>query len=221
MRLGQHHSGEAKELLRKARAKQIHPALAARGITQEMAEEALRTGLRWCSGKCKAFLPVDRFTKGAKKCSDCKNERHRNWRSNLSADRVLELVVHTRIWRQDNPDYDRVRDLLRKYDVTPEWYAEQLRRQDGHCALCPAIVAHPRGQKRMLFVDHCHATGKVRGILCAKCNTHLGILEADPSWPEKARAYLASSDTPNEILDFTYAKGRTDFAEASAGVDRR
>lgn len=59
---GQSLSEEAKQRIRKARAKQIHPSLAARGITQQQIDNATTAGLRWCRGGCARFLPLAHFT---------------------------------------------------------------------------------------------------------------------------------------------------------------
>ena len=59
-----------------------------------------------------------------------------------------------------------------------------LRGQDGRCAICRA--------DRKLYVDHDHQTGRVRGLLCNRCNTGLPILE-EPDRLSAAQAYLATT----------------------------
>lgn len=51
-----------------------------------------------------------------------------------------------------------------------QWYTEKLTEQSGVCAMCREA---PQPRKR-LSIDHCHATGKVRGLLCDACNLVLG-----------------------------------------------
>jgi len=63
--------------------------------------------------------------------------------------------------------------LLNRYNLTPEDYDRMLKRQNGVCFLCKA---KPVG--RRLAVDHDHATGRVRGLLCTGCNVKLGWYEA-------------------------------------------
>lgn len=61
---------------------------------------------------------------------------------------------------------------LRQYKgMTEAEYKALLKAQDGHCALCPAT----RGSEQYtnLLVDHCHKTGKIRGLVCHTCNTRL------------------------------------------------
>ncbi len=67
---------------------------------------------------------------------------------------------------------DRAANLWRQYGITLAQYDEMLTRQGGTCAICKK----PPKVKR-LHVDHCHSTGRVRGLLCGSCNGRLGWLE--------------------------------------------
>lgn len=82
----------------------------------------------------------------------------------------------------------RALKLERKYGLKAGEYEARLQNQDGHCAICPATVADARGGA--LHVDHDHATGKVRGLLCGRCNNALGSFEDDSARFERAAAYL-------------------------------
>lgn len=62
--------------------------------------------------------------------------------------------------------------LRRNYGITPEQHAAQISRQGGDCAICKRALAGLSPQT--VHVDHCHATGALRGILCGPCNTGLG-----------------------------------------------
>jgi len=87
----------------------------------------------------------------------------------------------------------RERHLLRKYKMTLAEYDALLAKQDGKCAICGATN---NGKTRdgksdlPLMVDHDHATGKNRGLLCAACNFLVGLLEASQVRYESAKAYL-------------------------------
>lgn len=85
------------------------------------------------------------------------------------------------------PDVAKCRELQRAYGITHEQYKLQLERQGGVCAICkePERIAG-----RALAVDHCHATGAVRGLLCAMCNTGIGKLRDDPALVRSALSYL-------------------------------
>ena len=73
----------------------------------------------------------------------------------------------------------------REYGLPAGWIKEQLLRQNAQCAICgreiSAVTAH---------VDHDHATGKVRGLLCRPCNYLLGMSHDDPDHLRRAIAYL-------------------------------
>lgn len=57
--------------------------------------------------------------------------------------------------------------LIRTYGIDLHQYRDLLAKQDGHCALCPKTAV---SEGQALAVDHDHATGEVRGLLCRYCN---------------------------------------------------
>ena len=71
--------------------------------------------------------------------------------------------------------YWRNRSFLLKYGITSKDYKTLFRRQRGACAICG--TKKPRGRWNCLHVDHDHRTGKVRGLLCFRCNTRLVFYE--------------------------------------------
>ncbi len=83
--------------------------------------------------------------------------------------------------------YDRAKSL-RRYAITEQQWSEMLARQGGKCAICHAAEA---GGKGGWHIDHCHETGRVRGLLCHHCNTGLGLFKDDPDLLTKALHYLA------------------------------
>ena len=58
--------------------------------------------------------------------------------------------------------------LISTYGITPEQYEQMLNFQNGLCNIC----LNPP-QKNKLAIDHDHATGVIRGLLCSRCNQHL------------------------------------------------
>lgn len=90
-------------------------------------------------------------------------------------------------------DKDRERDraakLRREYGLSAEEYEEMLEEQDGECAICHNFCS----SGRRLAVDHCHSTGKVRGLLCGNCNTGLGKFEDSIERLQRAIEYLQQS----------------------------
>lgn len=77
---------------------------------------------------------------------------------------------------QKNPRYYRAIDLKSKYNLTLDEYDKMILLQDNKCAICKNefLKGYP-------YVDHCHSTGKTRGILCMGCNTSLGLLKENIS----------------------------------------
>ncbi len=100
-------------------------------------------------------------------------------------------------WFNENRDRaksnQRKRNLRVLYGITPDEYASMLDAQGGVCAICGKTEpgAHGRtGKQFSLSVDHCHSTGKVRGLLCQKCNRAVGLLGDDPAILKIAIEYL-------------------------------
>lgn len=83
----------------------------------------------------------------------------------------------------------RTYDLRKHYGIDESQYNAILNAQGGVCAICGAPPKD--NKKRRLAVDHNHATGKNRGLLCAPCNHAVERLENDPDWGTKALNYLA------------------------------
>lgn len=69
-----------------------------------------------------------------------------------------------------------------------------LAAQGGGCAICGSAAIFDRSHKR-ICVDHDHATGKVRGLLCGCCNLGIGYFKDDPKRIEAAARYLACAPT--------------------------
>lgn len=94
------------------------------------------------------------------------NKRSREWRAK-NKDKIKATI--TRFYL--NHPSKRREKTLKKYGLTVESYADMLAEQGGKCAICglPQLEA-----TSPFSVDHCHKSGKVRGILCFVCNTTLG-----------------------------------------------
>lgn len=85
-------------------------------------------------------------------------------------------------------DYERARGLKRHYGLTASAYQALLDSQVGCCAVCHTTRGNSRSDR--LFVDHDHATGKVRGLLCGRCNTILRRMGDDLDGVMRFVAYL-------------------------------
>jgi hypothetical protein len=137
--------------------------------------------------RCNETKPLSEFhvRKGrggapASRCKPCSTDAEREWRrkqSGYDKRRYQATKVET-----------RERHLVRKYGVTLSDYSRMLEAQGCVCAIC----AKPESEEKhgVLHVDHCHATGAVRGLLCRNCNHVLGLMRDDPALLRLAAAYL-------------------------------
>lgn len=94
--------------------------------------------------------------------------------------------------RLADPEYvarRKVDRMFAAYGMTPDNYEAMLSAQGGLCAICGG---GPNGPGKRLHVDHCHDSNRVRGLVCAKCNTAVGLLDDDPARADALAAYLRS-----------------------------
>ena len=140
-----------------------------------------------------------------KSCSKCAKAQPASafpWRKDRQNRRaVCKQCVKSaqRAWRKARPDYEKIRyqqtktetrerHLLRKYGIGLAQYQRLLRHQNNVCAICAGKESAQF--KNVLHVDHCHASGKVRGLLCNGCNRMLGYAKDEPKTLRRAAAYL-------------------------------
>ena len=103
-----------------------------------------------------------------------------------------------RVQSQYDPKRSRDNFLQRTYNITLETYNEMLAEQEHSCAICGTTEAGgPHGQ---MMVDHCHDTGKVRGLLCKSCNIAIGEMKDNPDIAHKAWMYLCIDKDRVEIV---------------------
>lgn len=129
--------------------------------------KAYRDGRRSQCNKCRTILGRGRW----------KTERHRERRA---ARRVDNLVEERR--------KDRERKRKQNYGLSAEDIDLLLAQQGGGCALCK--TTKPGGRYDVFCVDHCHETGRVRGMLCHSCNVALGALGDNEAGLAAALAYV-------------------------------
>ena len=82
----------------------------------------------------------------------------------------------------------RRQHLKDTYGITLEFYDRMLQDQGNSCAICKSST--PGGKYNRFFVDHCHDTDQVRGLLCYGCNIGLGHFNDDIEALEAAAKYL-------------------------------
>lgn len=94
-------------------------------------------------------------------------------------------------WYENNKDRVKFNKIKRAYNLTKEQYEKMLQQQNYCCAICSVNVETQRN--KTLVVDHCHSSGKIRGLLCHFCNTALGLFKDDEEVLMKAYNYLVRS----------------------------
>ena len=121
-------------------------------------------------------------------CKWCLGRAAKAWRER-NRERVNKLAMES--YRRNRPaklaklkasyheNKDKHRNAkLRRFGLDVRQYAKMLGAQEGLCAIClreePALNSKTK-QRMSLAVDHCHKTGKVRGLLCSRCNRMLGL----------------------------------------------
>jgi len=133
--------------------------------------------LKVCT-KCKKELPVTDFYKESSKKSGYKSH-------------CKQCILNKRKESYNDPaQYKRrIENHWRKQGIecTVEHYEVLYEQQNGQCGICGAI--ENRNGTRFC-VDHCHTTGKIRGLLCHDCNTSIGKLGDSKEGLMKAIEYL-------------------------------
>jgi hypothetical protein len=127
-------------------------------------------------------------------CKECYCKRGNQIRM-LNPEFRKKGCIRSRKWALDNPErayrLDANKHLKKKYGISLEDYESLHKAQDGLCCICkkPESITTKKRISR-LAVDHCHVTGKIRGLLCFKCNTSIALIEEDPNRLKAIRDYL-------------------------------
>lgn len=123
--------------------------------------------------------------------------KSRAYRRKLYAENPEKVVADNRASRArrrargkivDDPEKGRNRQLRRMYGITIVEYRAMEAALGGACASCGVVP------ETTLHVDHDHATGKVRGLLCHSCNTALGLLKDNAEVIQKLVEYRKSHE---------------------------
>ncbi|MFJ8084480.1 endonuclease VII domain-containing protein [Streptomyces sp. NPDC096205] len=176
---------ESEDAKRCSRCKQYKPRAAFAG------NRAARDGLQaycqecWAAyhqarqlAKGKNVRPRVEVPEGHKCCRSCGTIKpHSEWHRHATASDGLSTSC-----KSCRAVKARAGHLKRHYGLTEAERDEMIASQMGLCVICLKV---PAGH-----VDHCHKTGKVRGVLCFNCNSAIGKLGDDPDAVRRAAAYL-------------------------------
>ena len=167
-----------------------------------------------CS-KCYKRKKIEKFPylnkalgKKDNQCKECKREASRKWakknpeknkkktrdwqKKNREKERKRIRDWHrknpeaAKKWRKNNPEKFRESQLKSKYGITLNDVNEMKIKQSNCCAICKEEFV----KNKKINVDHCHKTGKVRGLLCHSCNTSLGKFKDSVEILNNAIKYL-------------------------------
>lgn len=134
--------------------------------------------MKICSN-CNQLKNINEFALCKNQCKKCKKAKD---------------VISERKSKLNNPDkwYNRKRkkNLKRWYNITLSEYDILLQLQNGTCAICSGKQIPTLTNRGVLVVDHNHNNGKIRGLLCIRCNHGLGQFKDNPILLKNAITYL-------------------------------
>lgn len=141
--------------------------------------------------KCKSTKARYRATEKGKATDKKHDLKHRNTPERKAYLKAHEQLPKTKARRKkyeekpENKEAKYIKSLERFYKLSKKDYDEMLLKQDNKCAICF------QSQLSKLSVDHCHTTGRVRGLLCRQCNLGIGCLKDNVNFLSNAITYLS------------------------------
>ena len=136
------------------------------------------------------------------------------------------VTAKTKAWRAANPERKKatsrehyMRNKLQargvwlkvKYDLSNEEYDAMFKAQGGVCAICQKPP-----KKNYLAVDHCHDTGRVRALLCVRCNQMVGFVDNDLDGLFKAMEYVEKFQVQFETEEYDEGLDQSTYYERLA-----
>lgn len=140
---------------------------------------------------CHETKPIEqfRFLKMNKNGSECRRAKCIVCENKIVLDSYHSMPHDIKVARRQKSflgkEYHKRWKLNKHYGLTLEQYHDMIEAQDSKCAICETEISG-----RQIKVDHDHETGKVRKLLCHKCNTCLGLLEDNAELLLRAASYL-------------------------------
>lgn len=123
------------------------------------------------------YSRLDRFQQFQSECKECCRIRRAKW------------------WKSESGKLSsRNSKLKARFGITLQQYNQLLENQNFKCLICTAtesVLGHS------LAVDHCHTTGKIRGLLCKSCNIGIGNLKDNIQNLQNAIKYLKNFNISN------------------------
>lgn len=159
-----------------------------KSVTEFNKSQSATDGLQWSCRECQRNHSVVRKEiraaynkKFREEHPDIANGWSRTYRGRHPEKRRESARLSAQRARDERPEetsgYARQWLLLRQYGMTMDDYDKMFSEQNGVCAVCGRKQTHSPAHNGYLCVDHDHITGKIRGLLCRKCNMALGHVD--------------------------------------------
>lgn len=141
--------------------------------------------------------------KRSARCKICRNEDSKIYRDSnkdliseerrvyYKTNRIKILAKRKIEWAALSVEEKRDLHYNKNYGISYSDYVELETAQKSKCAICGT---KDKGQKGVFYVDHCHSSGNVRGLLCSPCNLGLGLFKDSEEALAKALSYLKKSN---------------------------
>ena len=129
-----------------------------------------------------------------KVCRSCECEYSRKWYATRTVTEKENVLARGRkrhkTWTAANREHIREKWLQKAYGITSTEFSAMARKQGNSCAICATPI--DVSDKHSCHVDHRHADGLIRGILCSKCNRGIGFFNDDPMLLLAAAQYVST-----------------------------
>lgn len=132
----------------------------------------------------------ERLRKAKAAAYEANKERHREERARYYQANKEKIKAKVAAYAKENGDKVRGYQLEKTYGVSLEVFEQMNAQQGGLCKICGGP---PTENRKNLSVDHDHLTGRVRGLLCLRCNVLLGFAMESVDLLDKAKAYLEAN----------------------------
>lgn len=144
----------------------------------------------WChEAKSRESFYTYKSGKRFPQCKTCQNNRTRENRAKLLAEKPEVVRERDRRYNQNRPEgYQAEANLKSRYGLTVADRDAMVANQGGKCAICKRKESESRGGR--LCVDHCHDTGAIRAMICNECNVGLGRFSDNPLLLRAAANYI-------------------------------
>lgn len=155
--------------------------------------------MQTCSA-CKQHKEITEFCKNKNslngihyRCKQCQKvnwnnfvKAHPNYTKKYRSENKEKVLTREKNWRKVNAHKLKAYKLKGRYGISLEEFNNLLINQKNECKICLKKC-------KILHVDHCHKTGKIRGLLCVNCNQGIGSLKEDTNIMKNAIKYIETN----------------------------